>query len=288
MRDEDVPAWWGALGLPGLVDTHVHFLPERVTAAVWRFFDEARERYGVSWPVTYRTSDAERTATLRTLGVRIYPALVYPHKPGMAESLNAWAREFAADTPGCVASGTFYPEPSVDQYVRAALEAGTRIFKVHVQVGEFDPADRRLDRVWGLLADAATPVVVHCGNGPIPGRHTGPEPMQAVLRRHPQLTAVIAHCGMPEYAEHIALAERYPNVHLDTTMVGTPFTEALMPFDRGLLPQLAALRDRVVLGSDFPNIPYRYAEQLAALERFDLGDDWLRAVCWHNGHRLLG
>jgi len=139
MRDEDVPAWWGALGLPGLVDTHVHFLPERVMAAVWRFFDEARERYGVSWPVTYRTSDAERTATLRTLGVRIYPALVYPHKPGMAESLNAWAREFAADTPGCVASGTFYPEPSVDQYVRAALEAGTRIFKVHVQVGEFDP-----------------------------------------------------------------------------------------------------------------------------------------------------
>jgi predicted TIM-barrel fold metal-dependent hydrolase len=43
-----------------------------------------------------------------------------------------------------------------------------------------------------------------------------------------------------------------------------------------------------VLGSDFPNIPYRYAEQLAALERFDLGDDWLRAVCWHNGQRLLG
>jgi cytosine/adenosine deaminase-related metal-dependent hydrolase len=59
MRDEDVPAWWGALGLPGLVDMHVHFLPERLMAAVWRFFDEARERYGVSWPVTYRTSDAE-------------------------------------------------------------------------------------------------------------------------------------------------------------------------------------------------------------------------------------
>jgi len=75
MRDEDVPAWWGALGLPGLVDMHVHFLPERLMAAVWRFFDEARERYGVSWPVTYRTSDAERIATLRALGVRIYPAL---------------------------------------------------------------------------------------------------------------------------------------------------------------------------------------------------------------------
>ncbi len=288
MRDADVPAWWGALGLPGLVDLHVHFLPERVMAAVWRYFDQAGEHYGLPWPVTYRTSDVERAATLRALGVRIFPALVYPHRPDMAESLNVWAREFAAATPGCVPSGTFYPEPSAAHYVRTALEAGTRIFKVHVQVGEFDPADAQLDEVWGLLADAATPVVVHCGSGPIPGRHTGPGPFETVLARHPQLTAVIAHCGMPEYAEHISLAERYPNVHLDTTMVGTPFTEAFMPLDRALLPRLAGLPDRVVLGSDFPNIPYPYAEQLAALERFDLGDDWLRAVCWHNGRRLIG
>ena len=288
MRDEDVPAWWGALGLPGLVDIHVHFLPERVMAAVWRFFDEARERYGVSWPVTYRTSDAERTATLRALGVRIYPALVYPHEPGMAESLNAWARKFAAGTPGCVAERDVLPR-TVRRPVRPRGAGGRHPDLQGARPGRrIRPGRPPAGRVWGLLADAATPVVVHCGNGPIPGRYTGPEPMQAVLRRHPQLTAVIAHCGMPEYAEHIALAERYPNVHLDTTMVGTPFTEALMPFDRGLLPRLAALRDRVVLGSDFPNIPYRYAEQLAALERFDLGDDWLRAVCWRNGQRLLG
>jgi uncharacterized protein len=288
MRDEDVPAWWRSLGLPGLVDIHVHFLPERVMAAVWRYFDEAAVHYGVSWPVTYRTTDAERVAALRALGVRTFPALVYPHRPDMAESLNAWARQFAAETPGCVASGTFFPEPSAVGYVRTALEGGTRIFKIHVQVGGFDPADAQLDAVWGMLADAAIPVVVHCGSGPIPGRHTGPKPFENVLRRHPQLIAVIAHFGMPEYAEHISLAETYANVHLDTTMVGTPFTEAVMPLDRRLLPRLGALADRIVLGSDFPNIPYLYAEQLAALERFDLGDDWLRAVCWHNGRRLIG
>jgi len=44
----------------------------------------------------------------------------------------------------------------------------------------------------------------------------------------------------------------------------------------------------VLLGSDFPNIPYPYGEQLAALARLDLGDDWLRDVCWHNGARLFG
>ncbi len=51
---------------------------------------------------------------------------------------------------------------------------------------------------------------------------------------------------------------------------------------------LGDLGDRVVLGSDFPNIPYPYVEQLDALARFGLGDDWLRVVCWTNGARLLG
>src|SRR5215211_679738 len=145
-----------------------------------------------------------------------------------------------------------------------------------------------LDAVWGRLAEAGVPVVVHCGSGPVPGRHTGPGPFGEVLRRHPTLTAVIAHLGMPEYAEHLALAERYPNVHLDTTMACTPFTEALMPMPPELRPRLAGLRDRIVLGSDFPNIPHPYAVQLESLERLDLGDDWLRAVCWDNGVRLLG
>jgi predicted TIM-barrel fold metal-dependent hydrolase len=59
------------------------------------------------------------------------------------------------------------------------------------------------------------------------------------------------------------------------------------------LPRLAALPDRVLLGSDFPNIPYPYAHQLEALERLrdrepHLDDDWLRAVCWSNAHRLMG
>jgi hypothetical protein len=287
VRDAEVPAWWRRLGLDGLVDVHVHFLPDRVMNAVWSYFDQASTHYGTEWPITYRTSVEERLKTLESLGVRAFPALVYPHKPGMAASLNAWARDFAAVTPGCVPSGTFFPEPSAAGYVAEALALGTRIFKVHVQVGDYDPRSGELDDVWGQLAEAGVPVVVHCGSGPIPGRHTGPGPMGEVLRRHPRLTAVIAHLGMPEYAEHLALTS-YPNVHLDTTMALTPFTEAMMPFPRDLVPRLADLQDRIVLGSDFPNIPYEYAVQLESLEALDLGDDWLRAVCWTNGTRLLG
>lgn len=287
MRDAEVPAWWRRLGLDGLVDVHVHFLPDRVMNAVWAYFDQASSHYGTEWPINYRTSVEERLKTLDSLGVRAFPALVYPHKPGMAASLNAWARNFASRTPGCVPSGTFFPESDAAAYVRTALEFGTRIFKVHVQVGDYDPRSGELDDVWGQLAEAGVPVVVHCGSGPIPGRHTGPGPMGEVLRRHPRLTAVIAHLGMPEYAEHLALTS-YPNVHLDTTMALTPFTEAMMPFPRSLVSRLGELQDRIVLGSDFPNIPYEYAVQLSSLESLGLGEEWLRAVCWENGARLLG
>ena len=71
-------------------------------------------------------------------------------------------------------------------------------------------------------------------------------------------------------------------------MATTDFTERFAPLPADSPPRLAALRPRVVLGSDFPNIPYAYAHQLQALDRLELGDDWMRAVLWENGARLMG
>jgi uncharacterized protein len=286
--DDDVPRYWRELGLPGLVDVHVHFLPERVQAKVWQFFADAEEHYGAQWPVQYALPDPdERVALLERLGVRAFPTLPYPHKAGMAAWLNDWSAEFAGRHPRVLQSATFFPEPEAAAYVAEALDRGARIFKVHVQVGDFDPRHPLLDPVWARLAEAGTPVVIHCGSGPRPGRHTGPVPVAELLERHPRLQLVIAHLGMPEYRAFLELAERYERVHLDTTMFATDFTEGLMPFDRADLPRLAALREKVVLGTDFPTIPYPYAHQLAALDGLGLGEDWLRAVLWKNGARLF-
>ncbi|KQS69088.1 amidohydrolase family protein [Modestobacter sp. Leaf380] len=286
--DVDVPRWWTELGVPGLVDVHVHFLPPRVQEKVWVYFDQAQTHYGAPWPITYRGSVEERLAQLERLGVAAFTTLPYPHKPGMAAWLNDWSAEFARAHPRALRSATFFPEPEAARYVAQALEGGTRAFKVHVQVGSFDPRHELLDAVWAQLESAGTPVVIHCGSGPLAGEHTGPTPMAGLLERHPGLQLVIAHLGMPEYADFLDLAERYEGVHLDTTMFATDFTERLMPFDRSLLPRLGALRDKVLLGSDFPAIPYPYAHQLAALQRLELGEDWLRAVVWGNGARLFG
>ncbi|EHY90453.1 amidohydrolase family protein [Saccharomonospora azurea] len=290
--DDDVADWVRGLGLDGLVDIHVHFLPERVLRKVWAYFDEAEKHYGRPWPVQYRLPQSERVEALRSLAVRAFAPLVYPHKPDMAEWLNGWVREFVADVPEAVPTATLYPEQTVAKYTEDALDAGVRCFKAHVQVGAYDPRDTTLDRAWGAIADAGVPVVIHCGHGPLRGEHTGIGVFDEVLRRHPRLVTVLAHAGMPEYDDALALVRRYPNVHLDTTMVGVPFTEDFMPLPGDWPSRLVDIADRVVLGTDFPNIPYSYSTQLRAVAGWAegdprLGEPFLRAVLHDTPSRLL-
>ena len=56
---------------------------------------------------------------------------------------------------------------------------------------------------------------------------------------------------------------------------------------------MADVADRVVLGSDFPNIPYAYAEQLRAVAGWAAADErlgagFLRSVLHDAPRRLLG
>jgi predicted TIM-barrel fold metal-dependent hydrolase len=285
----DPAAFARDLGLPGLYDVHTHFLPPRVMAKVRQQFDTAGPLIGSVWPLEYRGSDEDLVARLRGFGVCRFSALPYAHKPDMAEFLNDWAFGFADRTPGCLRCATFYPEPGAAAYVAKRIGAGAEVFKVHVQVGGFHVRDPLLDDVWGVLEEAGTPVVIHAGSGPVGTPYTGPEPVADLLETYPRLALVIAHLGAPEYAEFLALAATHENVRLDTTMTFTSFFDRLgAAFPADLVPRLRDLQPKVLLGSDFPNIPYPYAEQLAGLARLDLGDDWLRDVCWGNGAALFG
>lgn len=275
------------LGLTGFIDVHTHFMPDRVLRKVWAYFDAAGTLTARPWPIAYRDAEQVRLKTLRGFGVRAFTSLVYPHKPEMAAWLNNWSADFAARTPDCLHTATFFPEPQVAGYVESAIEAGARIFKVHIQVGDFHPADPQLRPVWGMLSDAGIPVLIHCGSGPTAGRFTGPGPIAELLRDFPRLLLIVAHMGAPDYTEFLDIAAQYPRVHLDTTMNFTDFFESEDPFPTTERARLGDLAERILFGSDFPNIPYPYAHSLFALDRLDLGDDWLRKVCHDNAARLF-
>ena len=286
MQDADLPELIDVLGLPGIVDVHTHFMAPPILAKVWAYFDSAGPLLGRPWPIRYRGSDDERVDHLRSMGVRRFSALSYAHKPGIAGFMNEWTLDFAARTPDVLRSATFFPEPEAATYVPQLIADGVEVFKVHVQVGNFAPDDPLLDPVWGALAESGTPIVLHAGSGPAPGDHTGPGGVAEVLRRHPDLALVIAHLGMPEMTEFLDLAAHHDNVRLDTTMAFVDFWG--VPVPDGVPERLADLQDRILFGTDFPNIPYAYAHQVEVLQRLDLGDDWMRSVLWHNGAALFG
>jgi uncharacterized protein len=285
--DAEVAAFARSLGLPGLVDVHVHLLPDRLQKAVWAFFDRLEDP---PWPITYREDEQRRLATLRDLGVIAHTALAYGHRPGVAAWCNDHTLGLADDHPQVIPSFTFYPEDGVEDYVAAAIEHGGRVAKVHLQVSRFHATDPRLDGVWSQLAAARIPVVIHASAvyGVDGGdEYCGPDALRALLDRHPDVPLVLAHLGMPDFAGFLPVAEEVPTLRMDTTMVLTdpPYGP---PVPSDLLPRLRAIADRLLLGSDFPTIPHPYVAQIRGLAQLELDAAGLRGLLHDNAARLLG
>ena len=172
--------------------------------------------------------------------------------------------------------------------MRRALDQGARVFKCHLQVGDFDPNDPLLDEAWGLLAAAGVPVVTHCGSGPVPGRYTGPGPVARLLARHPRLRLVVAHLGMPEYAEFLALAERHDSVLLDTTMAFTAVHRGRRA--RSPRPSCPGCATSATACCSAPTFRTSRTPTRTPSSRWSgpgLGPAWLRAVCHDNAARLF-
>ena len=282
-------AFWQRLGLPGLFDVHVHFLPPNIQRRVWEQFDMAGPKIGRKWPIRYRDSLEERVALLRELGVRRFSALPYAHQPGVAAYLNDWARQFATDVPESLWSATFYPEPEAADVRRRAGRRGRR--------GLQDPRPgRRLPaRRPGAGRRLGAPGVERHAGRRARGLGAGAQRLhrtRAARARAGSLAAVSRSWSPTSAPRSTWSSSSWPSASSGCTW--TPRWPSRTSSSRWRRTRLrccrgcADLGEKVLLGSDFPTIPYPYLHQLESLERLGLGEHWLRAVCWDNGARLFG
>jgi len=261
----------------GLVDAHVHLLPDRLAAAIRRFFEERMPSY-CHYPYPWQAA----RAAIADAGVTRCWSLPYSHKPDVAAPLNRWMAEAFHDDPMVVPGGTVHPGDDVGGVVREALvDLRLRILKIHCSVGAFAPDDERLDPLWREASARGTPVVVHLGHA-VDGTTAADEvrPIAAVARRWPEARIVVAHCGAPAVEPVLALLRATRAVHADLTPVGARLT----PVDAAAL---AGLEDRILFGSDAPNTGSAIGTSVAHVRAMGLGADAEAAVLGGNATRLL-
>jgi predicted TIM-barrel fold metal-dependent hydrolase len=251
------------------VDAHTHMHPPRLFAAIRRWFDEHTD-----WHLRGPTEPADIAAALRAAGVERFVFFSYAHRRGMARELNRWLRDVAATLPDGVPLGTVHAED--DDPVAVAEEAcagfGFAGLKLHIQVQRFAPDDSRMLPVYERLAALDRAVVIHLGTGPHWDECTGLARFLPVLERVPALRAVVCHMGAFETRGALRLLDRYPGLHLDTTMALTPASTPYTGIDPAVVrdDDLVRHADRIVFGSDFPNLPYPYEEERRPLWARDL------------------
>jgi predicted TIM-barrel fold metal-dependent hydrolase len=264
-----------------IIDLHVHLFPERMFVAVWEYFESR------GWGV-HREQVEQIARTLRSHGLRLAVGLSYPHKPGVAGPLNRFMEEVGrADT-------LFWPFASVhpdDDDFEAVVEhalASEHLhgFKFQPLVQRFDVNHPRLDHLYRACLERDLPITMHIGSGPVANEFVGPAHLTRLLGRFPDLRICVPHMGAPEFDAFLALLDDHPNLFLDTTMIQTRCDLFDTRF-RGDPDRLARHAERICFGSDWPNVPYPYAEALASVERFGFSSEMLPGVLATNARRFL-
>ncbi len=272
-------------GMPPVIDAHVHIFPDRLFAAVWRWFDT----YG--WPIRYKLPAAHVVRFLLDRGVRRIVALHYAHKPGIARDLNAFVAAICHEEPRVAGLATVMPgEPEARKILDEAFAAGLRGVKLHPHVQCFAPDEPRAHEVYAACEVHDVPLVIHAGREPAsPGYRCDPhalcsaERIEQILRDHPRLRMCVPHLGMDEARAYEKMLERYDNLWLDTTM-------ALAGYFPGTVESrlLFARPDRIMYGTDFPNVPYAWDRELRVIARLGLPEESLARVLSGTAREFFG
>jgi predicted TIM-barrel fold metal-dependent hydrolase len=204
----------------------------------------------------------------------------------MSRSLNHWvANVEAMFAPNGIGFGTFHPDDGelIPELVDEAFgQLALKGAKLHPQVGRFAIDDPRLDPVYEGAIQHSAAVLIHAGRRPEPTEHVGARAFGRMMRRFPRLKVIVGHSGADEFDAFFDLCGLYDGVYLDTAMVFNRFLGGPPPMQRVL-----EFQDRVVFGSDFPNIPYRVESAVQSILDLRLGRALEEKLLCTNAARLL-
>lgn len=268
------------LSLPRVIDAHVHIFPQIFFKAVWDWFG----KYG--WPVRYQLPTNQLLEFLFVRGIEHVVAFQYAHKPGMAAWLNDYMIKKVDDFKGKLTGmATVFPgEEGAEEIVKRAFQKGLKGVKLHVHVQCFDLLSQDMERIYQTCVKAGHPMVIHAGREPgspayacDPYELCSADRVEDIIRSYPGLRLCVPHLGMDEFDAYGTMVEKYDNLWVDTAMALTDY----LPLEQ--LPDIATIReDRIMYGSDFPNIPFAWDRELKVLAGSGLSHELLQKIVRKN------
>lgn len=262
-----------------VVDAHVHLFPDYLFAPIRQWF----ENFG--WPIRYRLSSEEIIRFLISHGIDHLVALHYAHKPGIARELNSYMADIGRSHSQVTAMATIYPgEDGARAILEQAFRDGLKGVKLHSHVQCFDMDSAPLHEIYEACTFHCKPLIMHVGREPkSPAYPCDPytlcsaEKLERVLKDYPRLKVCVPHLGADEFDAYQTMLEKYDNLWLDTTMTLADY----LPMD--YFPKLAEMRaDRIIFGTDFPNLPYAWDREIKRLVQLNLAEDALAGILGRN------
>ncbi|GAA3737900.1 amidohydrolase family protein [Salinactinospora qingdaonensis] len=175
------------------------------------------------------------------------------------------------------------PMAAVRELRRAVNELGFKALRIVPWLWGLPPNDRRYYPLYAECVELGIPFCTQVGHtGPLRTSETGrPIPyLDDVALEFPELTIVAGHIGYPWTTEMIAVATKYPNVHIDTSA----YTVRRYPTE--LVNYLRSHgRHKVLFGTNYPMITAEKA--LTELASLELDEETTRLFLGGNAQRVF-
>ncbi len=272
--------------LPLVVDAHVHVFPNELFAAIRKWFDD------FAWDIRYTMDCEDITDYLIQRGVGHVVALHYAHKPGISSKLNDFMVDYCVRHDHVSGAATVYPgERHARQILEAAFANGLCAVKLHAHVQYFDMNSPEMEEIYEACAQYNKPLVMHVGRepkSPVVNYQIDPylickvDKLERVIAEHPRLKVCVPHLGADEFEEYERLTREYDNLWLDVAMAIANYLPGAKP-----LPLADMRSDRLLYGTDFPNIPYAWDRELKILCNSGLDPAALTRVLGLNAAELF-
>ncbi len=273
------------------IDAHVHFFPPNVFKAIWDFFEKKDENGRIKgWMINYKLPTGDLLTLLENKNVKAFTTYNYAHKEGVVNYINEWTYDFAKKYVNAIPFGCVWPsDKDLREYVTKLFdEYEFKGIKVQPLVQNFYPFDERLDPVYKIILDRGKWFTIHAGTAPYRNEFVGFAHFLKFIKKYPDMKIIVAHLGAFEYQDFFSLLDKHENLYLDTAMVFIPnnvFPERRLKYVTSEL--LLSYQDRILFGSDFPNIPYEYERSTKGLLKLDLPREFYEKIFFKNAARIF-